>query len=834
MSVRVPNDKAAGAATRIKIRKVFNGCPKPDGWFGAFAELDDGSSIKITGTTSLPLYKGMVLDAVLKPSRKNPADMDVVSMSPVTKSMTGIVSYLSSFPGVGRQTAASIYRALGDDAVNSLVSDPAAASAKSGVPLEKINALRDRIQSADQANTLRRMVPELSDRMCTRVIATFEQMGESDYIAKIRKDPYLLSTVPGVSFRVADAAALRMGVHPLEPYRVNHGLVYVLQNRSGNGTYVNLSDPAAARDLGAELGRLLDLAPFSQKELLDRTAALGGAGGPVILRKSGSEYRLFLQEVDDGIQAIAETVSAANSMAPFLFEAICGLQLAMPADQLEDEVKTFLRGYSRKSPFPLTMEQWNAVSTAITNRVSIVTGGPGRGKTTVIDAIAGCFSFLAAKYANRLSDKARIMLLAPTGRAMAKLDAATGRAYEAMTIDRLLATAKFEASPVNEMDRENCLFVIDESSMLDVDKAGRLMRKFHRAKFCFVGDIDQLPPIGKGRVLSDLIESGRVPVARLTVPQRQGAGSAILANADRIKAGDTDIQWDFNAMPFFPEESDDKLKDVAVESYLDELQENPDATELALLCPVKSGPAGVVALNLAIQDIMCPKSQGTATFNARKEADVISTKGHPINGAFYGDGKSYTNFRVGDQVICTKNNYGAQCVAYTNDDYWNGTALDTTAGVFNGECGRIIAFMPAKNVLGTQSIAASRRDIVAVQMANGRVVELDMTMGEFDNFDLAYAMTVHKAQGCEYDTVIYVSPASLSRMVVTGFANRSLFYTAATRAKKKVMVAGSKQSVNACVLTDLPDCDSDLVQRILTGTGGDPVFVQPPVPRAVP
>lgn len=819
------SNNAPSPSVRIKIRKVFNGCPKPDGWFGAFAELNDGSSIKITGSTTQPLYRGMMLDAVLKPNRRNPSDWDVVSMTPVTKTMTAIVNYLSSFPGIGRHTAAAIHRALGNDAIEAVVSDPVTAARKSGVDIEKINMLRTQIQSADQAGALRRLVPELSDKMATRVIATFEQLGETDYIGKIKKDPYCLVDIPGVSFRVADATALRLGVHPLEPYRVNHGLVYVLQNRSGNDTYVNLSDPQAANALGTELGALLNISQFQQKELIDRSIALSGISGPVILRKSGSEYRLFLSEIDDGLNAIAEMVSSAGGMAPFLSNGRQGLVPVVPANVLEDDIKTALRAYGKSAVFPLTKEQWDAVSTALMNRMSVVTGGPGRGKTTVIDAIAACFTFLALRYQPSLSGKADVMLLAPTGRAMAKLDAATGRKYPAMTIDRLLVTAKFESSSLNDMDRENCLFIIDESSMLDAEKAGRLLRKFHRAKFCFVGDIDQLPPIGKGRVLSDLIESGRVPVARLTIPQRQGSGSVILSNADLIRNGDVNIQWDFTSMPFFPQDKDDELLQTAVDTYLDELQENPDTTELALLCPIKSGSAGVVALNMSIQDIMCPKSQGTLVFNAKKEANVISTKGHPIPGAFYGDGKGkWTNFRIGDSVICTKNNYGAECVAYTNDDYWNGTAKDSTAGVFNGECGRIIAFMPAKNISRSQALNAARRDVVVVQMFSGRVVELDMTMGEFDNFDLAYAMTIHKAQGCEYDTVIYVSPSSLARMTATGFANRSLVYTGATRARKKVVVIGSKDSVHACVRTALPDCDSDLVQRILTGSGGAHVF----------
>ena len=812
------DSRSAGTATRITIKRLFNGCPKPDGWFGAFAALADGATVRVTGSTRLPISNGMVLDAVMSPSKRKPDEWEIASMAPVTKTMTGTISYLSSFPGIGRATAANLYRALGADAIDVISSDPARAAQAIGVDVSKMEALRDAIVSADQASTLRRTIPELSDKMCTRVIAHFESAGVNDYMDVIRRDPYCLSDVPGVTFRVADAVALRMGVNPLEPYRVNHGLVYLLQNAQGNGTYVNLSDRKEGAAFGAELGNLLGLAPFSAKEIVDRAAALNGAAGPVVLRKSGGEYRLFLAEIDAGLEAIAKIAASANAMPAFV--AAHG-EPAIDNARAAQDAKSALRAYSQGAPFPLTMEQWGAVESALSNRISIVTGGPGRGKTTVVDAIAWCFDRLCSGY--RLDGKSEIMLLAPTGRAMAKLDAATGRKYTAMTVDRLLATAKFEASELNGFNRPNCLFVIDESSMLDAEKTGRLLLKFGRAKFCFVGDIDQLPPIGKGRVLHDLISSGRVPVSRLTVPQRQGSGSAILVNADKIREGDTGIQWDFRAMPFFPQEDDEALLKAAIDTYMDELQDNPDPTEIALLCPVKAGPAGVVALNMAIQDIMCPKMQGAPTFNAAKCADVVSQKGHPIPGTFYGDRKAWTNFRVGDTVICTKNDYGIECAKYTNDDYWNGTAVDRTIGLFNGECGRIIAFMPARNVSRLQGSAATRRDIVVVQLFNGRVVELDMTMGEFDSFDLAYAMTVHKAQGCEYDTVIYVSPSSLCRMTASGFANRSLFYTAATRARKKVDVIGSKDSINGCILTPLPDCASDLVQRILTGSGGDSV-----------
>ena len=192
---------------------------------------------------------------------------------------------------------------------------------------------------------------------------------------------------------------------------------------------------------------------------------------------------------------------------------------------------------------------------------------------------------------------------------------------------------------------------------------------------------------------------------------------------------------------------------------------------------------------------------------------VTTTKGFSLPDTFFGNSDNYTRLRVGDIVMNTKNNNEIESYHYTNDDYWNGDPVgQKSLGIFNGDCGRIIGYIPPEDTQSSDAEIAHA--FMIIQMFDGRMVKLDITSGEADNIQLGYSMTVHKAQGCEYDSVIYVSPERLLSFGMSGFLSKNLVYTAFTRAKKKVTVIGSKESLNLCIQSNIPDRNSNFKDRI--------------------
>jgi exodeoxyribonuclease V alpha subunit len=310
-------------------------------------------------------------------------------------------------------------------------------------------------------------------------------------------------------------------------------------------------------------------------------------------------------------------------------------------------------------------------------------------------------------------------------------------------------------------------------------------------------------------MLHDIIQSGKIPVAELTKSQRQHG--RILDNATKVANGDTDIEWDFNEMPFFPQDKDDQdALNFIVDQYNEERENQPDITNLVVLCPLKKGMTGVGHLNIALQNAVCPEVQTAPVQDIKRMAETYITRGQPIrNTAYFAPDGTKTMFHVGDLVINTKNNYDIQTIRYEKDDYWNGNPLTHSNGIFNGDCGKIIAFLANKI---DENLKAY--DYAVIQFFDGSIAELNITLGDFEHIELAYAITVHKSQGSEYKTVIYVSPHSLTNMASHGFANRNLFYTGITRAKERVVVIGTKPSVEACIQTPLPSYKSDIPWRL--------------------
>ena len=779
-------------AFRCTIKRMFNGCPKPDGWFGCFAHVrGQDIDVKLTGMTTVNLTKGMQLDVTAKPSLKEENAWEITELKIVTKTLTGLVAYLSSIYGVSKQTANSIVATYGNDTIDMLKEHPDEVKQELQLKDKQINAILTGLNKTDDANKLRTFLPELHQSIITRILELYKEDGMSfdDLKQKIIDNPYALRSIPGISFPAIDTIALRLGTDPFAPYRVNHGLIYLLENDASGNLFINLSNNQELQHLCIGVENLLkirfkDINDFAVR--LQQFAAIEDS--PIIIEAHNNEAHLYLTKMYQNMMYVVDTINTLNHSNPI-------------TSQYSLDLNGCIQAYQNQTGFKLTSEQHTAVVNAICHKISIITGGPGRGKTSVIDCIASCWPL----------KNDRILLLAPTGKAMNKLKNATNAKYQTMTIDRLIATVTNarKASVKQQIMRYNApetLIIIDESSMIDLEKITSLFSIMQNCQYCFVGDIDQLPPISPGRFLTDLINSNQIATTYLTKAIRNGG--LILSNADKINANDTNLQYDFYQMPMYPQDDDDQMAlDFIIDQYMTELQNNPDITQLALLAPMRKSITGTINMNIAIQEIMCPEIVTATPQFDRANNLIYTTKGYPINSTIYGNGSRFTHFRVGDIVMNTKNNNSIVTNKFTNNDYFNGTMIDEQNGIFNGDCGRIIAYRDNMH-------NPDMHENIVIQFFDNRIAAIDVTLGDFEHFELGYALTVHKSQGCEYDTVIYVSPKAMLGLVDIGFATKNLVYTAITRAKKRVVIIGSKESLNACITHNIHDVNSNMASRI--------------------
>lgn len=792
---------------RCTIRYMFKGCPKQDGWFGCFAQMKGGASIRLTGKTMLPLTKGMQLDVTAVKTGED--EFNATDITIVTRTLTGTKAYLMSLPGISEQTARKLVQTFGSDVIDMVKNDPDRVKARTGLKERQMKALVSGVTKTDEINQLRTFLPELYTDAINYIKNNIQDPKQT-----IQNDPWVLLQCPHTSFQVVDTIAIRLGVSPFSDDRIERGILNVLETTQTGDNYINLSDDKVFMNfmtkvqtsLKIQFGRGME--EFGQRLMVMAQKP----DAQIYIRLYKNEYHLYQMDDWKDYLTVRDHVNTIKT------------ESCVTTPEQAKLLKKTIDQYKRSLAIKLTDEQICAIIVALSRRLSVITGGPGRGKTMTIACIADCNKHMPdiLHPASQTKSTSKVLLLAPTGRAAKKLQEDTGNVYETMTIDRLICSVEVEQTNKKKAkaksrgyaayNTSDTLIIVDESSMIDMPKIAALFKHFDKVRYCFVGDKDQLPPVGKGQFFHDVINSGKVAVSKLTIPMRNNG--LILQNADKINASDISLQYDIHEMPLFPQAADDQnAMNFIIDQYNDEREAEPDTSQIALICPVKKGEIGAVKLNLALQDITCPENQyAVASYNAKHGITIFSAKGFPINDTYYGIGGNYTRFRVGDTVMCTKSNYNIELTEYENNDFWNGDILSTSYGIFNGDVGKIIGYVSA-NAVGNDT----DNDFVVVQFNDGKVASLDRSNGEFDHFVLGYVMTVHKVQGCEYNTVIYVSPKSLMYMTETGFACRNLAYTAITRARKRVVIIGSKESLNTCIKTEMSHRNSTLAEEITNG-----------------
>ena len=560
----------------------------------------------------------------------------------------------------------------------------------------------------------------------------------------IKTNPYrLVEDISGIGFLTADRIAKSIGIPSNSEFRVRAGRLHTMNTsveRTGN-TYIPkiMLEQGASEILGLDYKEYQDLFEKALEDLtIDKTMKVFWHNNMEVAMLS--QY-YFCEST------VAQKISLLNN------------SIISKSLELSDEIRHF----EEKNQITFHEEQKNAIINAINNGVSVITGGPGTGKTTIIKCIIEILS----------QNKIEYMLLAPTGRASKRLSDSTGQ--EAKTIHRALevtaiGTEKFVHNENNPF--KTGAVIVDEVSMVDVALMRSLCKALPRdCKLILVGDKDQLPSVGAGNVLDDIIKSQKVVVSMLTKIYRQSDDSLIISNAHLINAGKMPIIDNSSKDFFFEEKLDlDGIKNSIVDLVTSRLTKftGLDATQIQVLAPLKAGVCGIDNLNRLLQSKLNPP--------ATDKQEIL-----------VGD----TIYRVGDKVMQTANNYNL---------VWkrmSGFMEEEGEGVYNGDIGYI------------EDIDFQTNEFTVLFEDGRRVVYPRTDIGQLS---LAYAITIHKSQGSEFDVVVIPVIAGPS-MILT----RNLIYTAVTRAKKMVVLVGEKKNLRRMVANNYTVQRFTLLKDLLIG-----------------
>ena len=619
-------------------------------------------------------------------------------------SREGIEKYLASglIKGIGPVYAKKLVEKFGEAVFEIIDRESVRLEQVRGIGSERRRTIRT--AWAEQKIVREIMVFLHSNGVSTsRAVRIYKTYGD-EAVEKVRANPYLLARdISGIGFKTADQIARKLGIPEDSILRARAGLSHALSDAGGNG-HCALPEELLLKNAAGLLEMDSLILQRALSEMLDE--------GELARDDITGEDLIFLPSIQ---RAEIEIASRLARMA--------GLKAEYP----EIDADKAIGWLKEKKSIDLAPSQADALRRALCSRVLVITGGPGVGKTTLVNSI---LTLLRAK-------KVKCLLCAPTGRAAKRLSETTG--LEAKTIHRLLEyqNGGFSKNASNPLDCD--LLVADETSMMDVQLMSKLLQALPaRAHLILVGDVDQLPSVGPGAVLGDIIRSGAVPVVRLTEIFRQASSSRIIVNAHRINSGqmpDAEKDSDF----FFIEREDPEsfpatILELVAERIPRKWKLDP-RRDIQVLCPMNRGSLGTVQMNRILQDSLNPKRNGD-----------------PVVEKFGWE------FRVRDKVIQTRNNYDKE--------------------VFNGDIGEVL------------KIDDFEREVVIG--FDGRDVVYDFN--ELDEVSLAYAITIHKSQGSEFPVI--VMPLAMQHFLLL---QKNLVYTGITRGRRLVVLVGQKKALQTAV-----------------------------------
>lgn len=679
---------------------------------GKFPQITEGQRVEIEGTIKRnPKYGEQIVVESVRVLPPNNID--------------GIFRYLSSglIKGIGVALAERIVTKFGKDTLDIIEFNPQKLVEVKGISKEKAKNIAETFSELKEMQNAVMFLQKynISTNMAVKIYQTYFDKTQEI----LKTNPYkLVEDVDGIGFLTADKIAQKMGLPADSKFRFRAGLLFALkENSEKNGnTYI------------------------TKTLLLDNTCKY--------LQLDKQQY---IQTLDDILQDLSleliikqfieqEEQCVMLSKMYFIEQAIAQKIMALKNHYVGKELDLSgeIADYELSNQIKLHQNQAEAVKTAVNSGVSVITGGPGTGKTTIIKAVLSCFK----------QQKKRCLLLAPTGRAAKRLSDSTGE--NASTIHRALDLdfkngngmffARNEQNPLSQD-----VIIVDEVSMVDSQLMFNLLKAVkQQAQIILVGDKDQLPSVGAGNVLGDILNSGAVPVVELTQIYRQDSKSYIITNAHLINQGKMPV-LDNTANDFFFENKIEPqemlhtcigLVTMRLPKFL-----KIDAEKIQVLAPMKAGICGIDNLNKELQKLINP---------ARGHLAEIHTES--------------TIYRVGDKVMQTVNNY---------EQTWERVSLDglreSGQGVFNGDSGII------------EHISQHTGEITVLFEDGRKAIYVHENISQLM---LSYAITIHKSQGSEFDTVV-IPVISGASMILT----KNLLYTAVTRAKKLVVLVGSKQNI---------------------------------------
>lgn len=704
---------------RIKFRNEENGytvavassCDKEITIVGKFININIGETLRVFGKFSSSKY-GQQFDVE-----------KYECISPKTKK--GIVKYLSSglIRGIGPVTAQAIVDKFGLDTLEVIEFNPSELLKVRGISKKKLEIIcQSFVDVKEMQNAMVFLQTyNISSNMALKIYERYH----AKTVELVKQNPYrLVEDVSGIGFASADKIAREMGISKNSLFRVRAGVLHLLSEACEKSGHTFLF----CAQLNSMLCGLLELGAEECFELVQKVYE--------ILQKE-NVVKIFWKDNKELI-ATTRLFNTERSVATKL------TLLSSSALETKINVKSEIEMFEKNKKIMLHDDQKKAIELAIRSGVSVITGGPGTGKTTIISCVLNIFKMLNKK----------TLLLAPTGRATKRLCETTG--LNAKTIHRALEINFKQDGGLFVFNENNPIpfdvVIVDEVSMVDVNLMSNLLKAIPKgAKLILVGDKDQLPSVGAGNVLSDILQSGTIPVAELTKIYRQDNNSLIITNAHLINKGEMPI-FDNSSSDFFfePKQPAEEVFQSVISLVTKRIPTyfKIPSTKIQILAPLKAGVCGIENLNKQLQDVLNPHSKN------KKEIVVGSTI-----------------LREGDKIMQTANNYNLEWKKETKLEFFD----EKGKGVFNGDMGFVSKIDPQT---GEIEISFDDQKVVVYPRS------------DLNQISLAYAITIHKSQGSEFDVVVIPIVPGPS-LILT----RNLIYTAVTRAKRMVVLVGDKQTL---------------------------------------
>ncbi|WPS85467.1 ATP-dependent RecD-like DNA helicase (plasmid) [Brevibacillus halotolerans] len=660
----------------------------------------------------------------------------------VPQSKKGIETFIRRYvKGIGKKTAQKIVNYFGEGTLTKIEEDHRNLLQVGGISESRAKAIHEKLFKHKKFEEIAMFILTYGGGYKT-ALRVYEEFGEAA-ILKIRENPYILCSINKIGFKIADTFAYNLGFSYQTKERLKEAVVSFLQWSSTARGDLYVSSEEIKKVLPEFL---LKRGAFEGEQYRLDTESI-----EVVIDELKRQDRIVIERNDKGDSCVylQNNFFMENRIVTLLKKLV---EEPKPAICSESDIKTFIEYYERTYDFTFAEKQKSAIFMALTSGISILTGGPGTGKTQTINSIIQCIKFV-----HQLLKKpeAIIHLFAPTGKASKRMSELTG--MDAMTIHRGIGLGHDEDTD-REVIVEGDLLVVDETSMMDAYVCYRLLSSVHEnTRILFVGDYEQLPSVGPGLILRDLINSGKIPTTRLTEIFRQAQDSQIVMNSHRIISGDTDqITFDKTKDDFYFIQIQDRLKaQRTIIECVERFTQNHGfkLDDIMILSPMRKGDLGVWSLNRLMQDKFNPRSEQKVEMKLN-ELNVL---------------------REGDRVIHTVNNKD----------------LD----VFNGEVGKVLKIWEDADDGLQVEIEYDDKSVIYDQLS-------------IEEIELAYVLTIHKSQGSEYPIVIMPIHSSQENMLT-----KNLIYTGWTRAKKKVVNVGMMSSLEVAIKNNSNTIRNSLIEE---------------------